>query len=193
MPAASPAGASLPIDPRQWVDRHGDALFRFAFARVGHRAIAEDLVQDTLLAALRAISSFRSDASERTWLVSILKRRIVDHFRREYVRCREQPNRDPVDLSPFFSPAGKWKPTPQRWIAARPGESDVEFQHALEACLDALPPTMRAAVAMREIADDSTETVCKVLALTPTNLWTLLHRARLRLRACLESNWFSKS
>lgn len=77
-PQASPATA----DPEHWLDAHGDALFRFALRRVQNESTAEDLVQETLLAAWSALERRSGESSERTWLVGILKHKIVDHSTR---------------------------------------------------------------------------------------------------------------
>lgn len=182
---------AIQSEPRLWLDRHGDALFRFALARVGNHAAAEDLVQDTLLAGLRARETFAAASSERTWLVGILKHRIADHFRG---LAREQPKHaDGSSEAPgdFFSSGGKWLQAPMNW-SALPGSSleTSEFSRILQDCLSALPDRLSAALAMREIAGMESSEVCRELQITPTHLWTLLHRARLRVRACLEINWF---
>ena len=72
----------LKLDPVQWLDKYGDYLYRYALMRVRDSAIAEDILQETLLAALGASQNHAGLSSERTWLVGIMKHKVVDYFRR---------------------------------------------------------------------------------------------------------------
>lgn len=190
MPAMSHHAA---VRPETWVDRHGDALYRFALARVGNQRVAEDLVQETFLAALRAAERFEQQSSERTWLISILRRRVADHFRRRARQPEELNEALERAVAGRFTAAGKWRAAPASW-GADPAESAVrsEFWDVLAECLSALPASAASALALRELSGLGADEVCKELGVTPTNLWSLLHRARLRLRDCLERKWFKK-
>lgn len=180
--------------PEQWLDEHGDALYRFAFARLHDEDAAADLVQETLLAAWRARDSFQGGSAERTWLTGILKHKIIDHIRRE-IRRREMA--DAIEHDPtgdFFDASGHWAehPAPWRDDPARLCE-DAHFRDTLERCLDGLPEKQRLAFRMREIGGDDTPAICKALEITPTHLHVLIHRARLALRKCLEIHWFGRN
>ncbi len=187
----TPVNQSAP-DPEQWLADHGDALFRYALLHVADRSVAEDLVQETLLGALKARESFAGRSSTRTWLTGILKHKICDHVRR---KTRRQPEEDLAAadelIADQFNQHGLWSGGPRKWRGDPSSAFDnAEFWDVLTRCLEALPERLRAAFAQREIEATPTEEICKLLDVTATNLWTLLHRARTRLRACLERNWF---
>lgn len=188
--AATPHAAS---DPAEWLDRHGDALYRYAYVRTRNASLAEDLVQDTLLAALAAARSYSGAASERTWLIAILKNKLIDHQRRA---GRETPLPDTVeddDLSALvFDARGHWTLRPQEWGRPHEALEQQQFWQVLEECVRALPARLAEAFLLREVDGLLADEVCKVLALTPSNLWVSLHRARLRLRLCLETRWFDR-
>lgn len=183
-------------DPSTWVHQHGNALYAYALTRVRNPSIAEDLVQATLLAAFQSRGRFAGQSSERTWLIGILKHKVADHFRRA---SREQPVEDierwPEALAQSFDAEGQWKPEhgPQEWgqDAAHAIERR-EFQTTLADCLHKLPQRIAAAFTLREMEELKTEDVCKALQISPTNLWVMLHRARMQLRQCLEHNWFGR-
>ncbi|MGE5190457.1 MAG: sigma-70 family RNA polymerase sigma factor [Gemmatimonadota bacterium] len=183
------------VDPSEWVDRYGDYLFRYALPRVRDRAQAEDLVQETFLAALRQRGSFSGASSEATWLVAILKHKIVDHFRRQ---SREAPRAagdgsDPPGNDPFDA-NGHWAAGPAEW-GANPADllRQKDFLEQLARCLAGLNPVQANAFTLREIEGEAPGEICKVLNVTETNLWVILHRARMRLRRCLETRWFGGS
>jgi RNA polymerase sigma-70 factor (ECF subfamily) len=182
------------IDPSAWVDRYGDYLFRYAMVRIRDRSAAEDLVQETFLAALAGRDRFAGASSEATWLVGILKHKVADHFRRQ---ARESPVdaadlRDPPDPSAFDG-SGHWVSGPADW-GGDPAEllRQQEFREQLLRCLSGLPPGHANAFTLREIDGAATGEICKVLNVTETNLWVILHRARMQLRRCLEDRWFAR-
>jgi RNA polymerase sigma-70 factor (TIGR02943 family) len=181
-------------DPATWLDRHGDALFRYALLRVREPDLAEEMVQECLLAALGARARFSGQSSERTWLVGILKRKIIDHARRV---ARERPAEavDPAESieQAVFDDRGFWKKSPVPW-GGDPHKlaEDREFWDVLRRCLANLSPRLAEAFLLRELDRMSSDEVCQVLDVSPTNLWARLHRARLGLRRCLEENWFAR-
>ena len=181
--------ASAP-SPELWVGQFGDRLYRFALLRVPDRSAAEELVQETFLAALKDRESFRGQCEFATWLVGILKHKLIDHLRKttRQTSLSETPD-ETVDE--MFNRLGHWRNPPASW-AADPAELAIqgEFLATLQVCLAALPEQQRQALILRMIDEEPAEQVCKILNLTPTNLWVRLHRARLRLRLCLENKWF---
>ncbi len=184
-------------NPREWIDRHGEYLLRYAMMRVKNQTIAEDLIQETFLAALKARGSFAGRSHERTWLVGILKNKIVDYFRKA---ARELPLDDadgqPESADPDFqhsgSMAGSWQPgnRPQEWLI-EPGDlvEQREFWKYLNQCLDDLHQRMAIAFVLREIEDLPPKEICNIMDISPTNLRVMLHRGRKQLRRCLERNW----
>jgi RNA polymerase sigma-70 factor (ECF subfamily) len=181
-------------DPADWVDRYGDYLFRYALLRLRDRSAAEDLVQETFLAALKNRETFSGGSSEATWLVGILKHKIADHFRRQ-AREGSLPDGEPPDPSGDtpFGATGHWTSGPADWGGNPPDLlRQKEFLEELTKCLSGLSPAQANAFTLREIEGLSTGEICKILDVTETNLWVILHRARMHLRRCLETRWFAK-
>ena len=182
-------------DPATWVDTHGAALLAYAMPRVRDQQTAEDLVQDTFVAALQA-ANFRGDAQERTWLVAILRNKICDHFRK---LARERTHqggdeRDPVEDSWYKPHMGSdgWAVSPKAWVVDDEALlANREFWQIFHECLRGLPSRQAAAFVLRMMEDVDAEKVCQDLDITATNLWVMLHRARGRLRSCLEERWFT--
>lgn len=179
-------------DPETWLDQHGDSLYRFALLRVRNPTTAEDLVQETLLAAWRAKDSFAGQAAERTWLIAILKNKLIDHFRRS---SRETPLSDVADTDEaidalFHTHSGHWAHTPMDWPRPDDALEQAEFWQVFEDCLTGLPARQAQVFTLTEVDGLSTDELCKALGAQPSNVWVMLHRARLRLRECLEQSWF---
>ena len=175
--------------PEHWLDEHGGALYRYALLRVRDPHTAEELVQETLLAALQARERFAGVASVRTWLIGILKHKILDQIRRE---AREapldaDPDADPVENS--FVADGHWRASISDWGDPHRIVENGQFWTILQYCLDRLPKRLARLFVLREVMEEGTEEICKDLAITPTNLWTMLYRARMGLRQCLDRNW----
>jgi RNA polymerase sigma-70 factor (TIGR02943 family) len=184
------AEARKSLEPSAWVDSHGDYLYRYAFSRLRDGEAAEEVLQQTFLAALQHSDQFAAKGSERGWLLGILKRKIVD-FIRQRNRTSTLADDDGGDLSEaLFDRSGSWKPE-LRSTLRQPLDSleREEFWKILRGCLDTLPPQQADVFVLREFDDHSTEEICKDLEITASNLWVLLHRARLRLSHCMKSRW----
>lgn len=169
----------------QWLESYGDKLYSYALARVGWNAgLAEDLVQETLLAGLHGYERFSHKSSVETWLFGILRRKVVDHYRRSGRKTAE------VSLEDFFSSSGSvkhlgaWRFNADQLLESR------EFLETLDSCMSKLNPKLRESFALSVVDELPAEEVCKILEISPTNLSVRLHRARLALRRCLEINWF---
>jgi len=196
LPVADPAPV---LDPEGWVEKYGDILFGFAASRVRDHSIAQDLVQETFLAALKAKAGFAGRSTERAWLFGILRNKLVDYYR---LQGRETLFADlewplPEEETAFFSSGlGKdgWvkRLAPKAWET--PDESLVskEFQEVLKQCLSRLPEKVTQTFLLREVDGVPSEKICKDLEVSPNNLWVMLHRARMGLRRCLEVHWFDK-
>ena len=176
------------------LDMHRGYLLRVARLQLRDEALAEDVVQETLLAALSG-SSFSGKSSLKTWLTGILKHKIVDAIRR---RQREpllastfDEECDIEDLDGFFkAPHGAWETPPAEWGDPEQALNRSQFFDMLDFCLDKLPPNTARVFMMREVMGLESEEICKELAITANNLWVILYRARMSLRECLEHNWF---
>ena len=183
-------------DPESWVDHYGDFLYRFALSRIKDPSVAEDLVQETFLAALKARRNFRGRSTARTWLIAILKHKIVDHIRK---RVREQASDKVESMSDAtandsvgagFHNGGDWQIRPAKWsINPTKLYEQKEFVNVLYSCLGELPERQAKAFMMREIDGLSTDEICKALSISATNSWVMLYRARTWLRQCLENKW----
>lgn len=180
--------------PDGWVDRHGDCLYRYAMMRLKVPDQAADVVQETFLEALRARGSFAGRSNERTWLIGILKHKIIDHFRKS---SREQTTSRPAALDavpePWFDRRGRWQAGLASWGGdpSRALETQ-EFWDVFHRCLSKLPPGLADAFFLRELDGLSAAEVQDVLGITAPNLWARLHRARSSLRQCLAIGWFGR-
>jgi len=184
------------LGPRAWLDRHGDYLYRFALARARREADAEDLVQETLLAAWKGRAEFSGQASERTWLTAILKRKIVDWLRRQ-VRSQTVELGDSAPdtfAAKLFSRRGVWKLPPGSWERGDPTAplEREEFWATLHTCLGKLPPRFREVFVLRYMDDSAADDICQEQGLTRANFWVILYRARIRMWQCLSQNWYGE-
>ena len=184
-------------DPSLWTELYGDYLYNFAFSRLFRKEIAEDLVQETFLSALKARKNFKGQSTEQTWLISILKNKIIDHFRkvsntREKMILDNQWEISGQD-SPFRQEApfkGHWKNKDQSFSIEMLIERE-EFQTILEDCIKRLPVKWANAFVLKIVEEAESDSVCKDLNISPSNLWVILHRARLKMRDCLEKKWMN--
>jgi RNA polymerase sigma-70 factor (ECF subfamily) len=191
------SGQSPLSDPGEWIEKHGDVLFGYALKYVADRTMAEDLVQETLLAALKGRASYGGASSERTWMIGILKNKVVDHYRKA---GRETQLADPEWFSDSEDPdyistgpdSGAWQPErrPEAW-AVDPNDpvEQQQFWEHLQRCLDGLDDRLVRVYTLRDVHEIEYEQVCNVLSVTPTNLRVMLHRVRKLLRRCLETHW----
>jgi RNA polymerase sigma-70 factor (ECF subfamily) len=183
----------VPSEPGGWVSQHGDALFSYALLRGRRREVAEDLVQETLLAALRAREGFSGRSSERTWLIGILRHKIIDHVRGA-ARARATGEADLAEetLKGSFDGSGVWKIKLARW-SCDPAElfENEEFWDMFHKCVHELPPRLDDAYSLRELEGLEMKEICEILGISASNLAVRLHRARLHLRQCLEARWFT--
>jgi RNA polymerase sigma-70 factor (ECF subfamily) len=198
-PAESAPAAGGLSDPAQWVELHGDCLFRFAMMRLRDATKAEDAVQETFLAALKGGKSFAGRSAERSWLIGILKNKIFDYYRKA---GRETSFTDlefyADEESDRFIPDGLFKDGwlhdrgPQEWSGAGASLDSEVFWKTFRDCLSKLPQKVAAVFNLREVDDVEGKEICAMLNISEGNLWVMLHRARMALRGCLEENWFAK-
>lgn len=176
---------------------HRGYLYRYAIGQLRESNQAEEVVQDTLLAAVEASASFQGKSSIRTWLTAILKHKIIDVRRREAknpvvdVASSLQGEDDIEDFDAlFFKEDGHWREAPPAWSSPEQSFENRKFWETFEECLDALPKATARAFYLREIAGLETEDICKELSISTSNCWVMLHRARLSLRESLQRRWF---
>jgi RNA polymerase sigma-70 factor (ECF subfamily) len=180
--------------PNDWLNVHGDYLYRFALARLRDPHQAEDVVQETMLAAIKN-DNFEGASSARTWLTGILKHKIIDLQRK---RLREMPLSDVIDIEDgdtsmddFFDQQGHWIDKPQQWEMPDNALEQKQFLSVLAQCLERLPEKLSGIFMMRDVQEMNNEMVCKELDITATNAWVMLYRARMGLRKCLEIHWIA--
>lgn len=175
-----------------WLAEHGDYLYRYALARLRDEHLAEDAVQETLLAAIQG-SGYAGKSSVRTWLTGILKHKIIDHFRRQQRETAlEEPDEvaeDLGDMDDFFVANGHWSDKPQSWGDPSQLLQQDQFLQILQECLDRLPKNLARIFLLREVEETDNEEICKDLQISASNAWVMLYRARMGLRKCLEMNW----
>jgi RNA polymerase sigma-70 factor (TIGR02943 family) len=174
-----------------------DYLLKFARLQLRNPTWAEDAVSEVMLAALAKPKAFEQRSQLKTWLVGILKHKVVDTLRQNsrelsYSANDEDDNTDPLEYMGFKAD-GHYSQAPTEWGHPEQCMSQKQFFAVLEACLEHLPTAQARLFLMREWLELSSEDICKELSLTPTNLYVQLHRARLRLRECLELNWYQKA
>jgi RNA polymerase sigma-70 factor (ECF subfamily) len=180
------------IDPSE-LESYRPQLLKFAMLQLRDPTSAEDAVQDTLLAAIQSGVDFAGKSSVSTWLVGILKHKVIDTIRR---RSRERPlelstdEQSPEDLEALFKDDGHFQDPPADWADPEAALTQRRFFEVLERCLQDLPKNAARVFTMREIADLDLDEICKEVGITATNCGVLLYRARLRLRSCLEQRWF---
>ncbi len=174
-----------------WLADYGDDLLAYALARVQNLNVAEDLVQETYLAAFQAVDGFEGRSSVRTWLIGILRHKVADFFRRN---CRQDVGKiDAESAFPDkpFNAGGFWQTKPERWTqdpsAALQNE---EFWRVFDECRAQLPPAVAAAFVLREMEQLATDEICATLEISRSAFSVRMHRARAALRVCLERHWF---
>ncbi|KAA1245591.1 sigma-70 family RNA polymerase sigma factor [Aquimarina sp. RZ0] len=179
------------IDPNSWIDKYSDYLFNYTIVRVDDKEIAQDLVQETFFAGLKSMKNFKGEASERTWLISILKRKIIDHYR------KINSNKGKAEVRINYVNDGE---TEGDWLEERVAdpfdqnaENEIENEElgvAIYNCIDKLPEKQARIFKMKTIEGFDTEAICNEFDITASNLWVIIHRARTAMAECLEKNWF---
>ena len=166
-------------------------LMRFARAQLRNEAWAEDAVSETMLAALAKPQAFAGQSQLKTWLVGILKHKLIDQIRRHSREVSTTTAEDGEDVDALlFNDGGGWREAPAEWGDPQATLGQRQFFEVLEVCVEQLPGVQGRIFMMREWLELDTAEICKELRITPTNAWVLLHRARLRLQTCLQQRWF---
>jgi RNA polymerase sigma-70 factor (TIGR02943 family) len=169
-------------------------LMRFARAQLRNDAWAEDAVSETVLAALAKPQAFAGQSQLKTWLVGILKHKLIDQIRRHSREVSTTTDEDGEDIDALlFNEGGTWREVPAEWGDPEAALGQREFFEVLEVCVEQLPGVQGRIFMMREWLELDTAEICKELNVTATNAWVLLHRARLRLQMCLQERWFGKA
>ncbi len=177
------------LNPEKWVDNYADYLYNYTIVRVNDPIVTQDIVAETFLAGLKAKENFKGEASERTWLISILKRKIIDFYR----RSNSEKGKAEINMS-FQNPdsEGDWLEENAADPFDRTAENLIENEElrlAILECMSALPDRQAEIFTMKTIDGVETDVICKEFNITPSNLWVIIHRARKSLMDCLTENW----
>ncbi len=176
--------------PETWVDRYSDYLYNYTIVRVNDHEVAQDIISETFLAGLKSKDNFKGEATERTWLISILKRKIIDHYRKinsKKGKAEVRINYNDADNE------GDWLEEQVEDFSEKNAQESMENEElglAILGCLDAINEKQAAIFKMKTIDGIDTETICNEYNITASNLWVIIHRARKALADCLETNWF---
>ena len=179
------------INPNKWIDAYSDYLYNYTITRVSDREIAQDLVQDTFFAGLKSMKNFKGEASERTWLVSILKRKIIDHYRK--INSNKGKAEVRISYNTDSETEGDWLEERVADPFDKTAEATLENEElglAIHNCIGKLPEKQATVFKMKTLLGYETEALCNELNITPSNLWVILHRARTAMAECLKQNWF---
>lgn len=187
-------------DPRfAEIESHRPYLVRYALAQLRDAELAQETVQEALLAALEALPGFDGRSSLRTWLTAILRFKVIDAQRRIATDRRrlestdgDEDGADEAWQDELFDETGHWRVAPKTWSDPESAFEQARFWEVFEKCLGRLPPAGGRVFFKREVLGEETRAICGAEGITESNCWVLLHRARLALRACLESNWFGE-
>ncbi len=185
---------TISIDPENWLNDYGDMLYRYAITRVRCEVVAEDLLQETLLAAIQGVAKFNHNSSISSWLVGILKHKIMDYYRKSQ---RELPLLTTEDLGENlmnyqFDSEGNWKIDLTDWVVPEQILESEEFWKVFHHCQSRLSDTMARLFILRVVDGVSTEECRQLLGFeTDNQLWVALSRTRMKLRQCLNLHWFN--
>jgi RNA polymerase sigma-70 factor (TIGR02943 family) len=185
------------LEPKDWIKNYADYLFKHAFFKINNQEQAEDLVQETFLSAYKNKDSFKGEASEKTWLTRILKNKIIDFYRKRAVESKafdiSSSNDDAFfrdnENEPYYD---HWKPNAVPQALQLDGLQALEqreLSKQLVKCFGLLPEQWNQICQLKLIDHENTEEVCKIFNISSSNLWVILHRAKLQLRDCLQKNW----
>ena len=183
------------VNPELWAQRYGDYLFKYALYRTGNPEAAEDVVQETFVAALKGLDTFQGKSMESTWLTGILKHKIADYYRdlnkkgaeTEYDAITGQEQEESEDGNYLDKRSEPWSINPSKRL------EQVEFLKVLDRCMLELTEKQYDAFTMRELDELTTSEICRRLNISESNFWVMLHRARNRLKTCLKVNWLDNT
>ncbi|MFB0911564.1 MAG: sigma-70 family RNA polymerase sigma factor [Flavobacterium sp.] len=179
----------------QWVTQFSDELYSWAFFKTSSKEIAEDLVQDTFLAAFHKIDSFEGKSQPKTWLFSILNNKVIDYYRlssRTTKKNLSLTENSGFELSDgLFNSHGCWKTNDigTLWNQEEELLDNPDFNMVMEECMNDLPQKWKLALTSKYLSEKKTEAICQELEITTSNYWQIIHRSKLLLRKCLELKW----
>jgi len=177
---------------KSWVQTYTDSLYSFALYKTSSKEIAEDLVQETFLAALQSFNNYEGRSNPKTWLIAILRNKINDYHR---INFKNPTLMDSSIYDAFFNENGVWNKGqfPSKWQDSTEHLLDnPDFIKVFQDCMQDLPPNWISAIQLRYLHEKKGEIICQELNISPTNYWKIIQRAKLLLRKCIELGWFIK-
>ncbi|TKS57367.1 sigma-70 family RNA polymerase sigma factor [Mesohalobacter halotolerans] len=177
------------LNPSTWVDKYSNYLFNYAITRVNDEVVAKDLISETYLAGLKSKENFKGNSTERTWLVLILKHKIIDHYRK--INSKKGKAEVKIDYT-SEDQEGDWLEERVADHSDQSAEDDIENTElglAIENCLENINEKQAQIFRMKTIQEYDTEAICNVFDISPSNLWMIIHRARKSLADCMDSSW----
>ncbi|MFY0642943.1 MAG: sigma-70 family RNA polymerase sigma factor [Bacteroidia bacterium] len=175
----------------KWVAEYSDEMYSWAYYKTSNKEVAEDLVQESFLSALKYFDSFRKESNAKTWLFTILNNKIVDHYRSAAnKRMVNESSYIKNEDSNLFDESGTWiSPSSSNWDHEPHLLDRPEFLKVMQACIENLPERHKAVTMAKFFYHKKGSVICKELGISASNLWQIVHRSKLQLRACLDENW----
>jgi RNA polymerase sigma-70 factor (ECF subfamily) len=179
-------------NPEKWLSLYGDLMYQYTLPRVKDCEIAQDMVQETFLSGLKGLAGYKGEASEKNWLFTILKNKIIDFYRK---RAKEESVFQMPDLKliddEWFNVEGGWAENrmPHDWQASDTPVERKEIQKIINWCKNHLKELQQHVFTLKYMEDLDSVEICKVLNISSSNYWVLIHRARLQMRDCVEKYW----
>ena len=175
------------------VNNFADDLFRFALSKTKNKEVSEDLVQDTFIVAVTKLHTFRGESTHKTWLISILRNKIADYYRKKTKENISDKEMDDQTLS--FSASGSWNKENVPFVFEDTEQllDNPKFTSVFYDCIDGLPELWSAVIKMKYVNPIKSKEICKELNISDTNLWQIVHRSKLKLKDCLGTNWIKQN
>lgn len=177
-----------------WVNHFSDDLYAWSLHKVKKADVAEDLVQETFIKAYKAMDSFKEKSSPKTWLFRILNNLIIDHYRKKAKHQTSSLDEAEQLTDGMFNSINNWTTNGYEdlWAADKNVFDNGDFNEVFSYCMEDLPENWKLAVSAKYLLQKETAEICQELEITASNYWQIVHRAKLMLKKCLETKWFSK-
>ncbi len=178
-----------------WVKIYTDSLYNWAYYKTSSKEVAEDIVQETFLAAYKSMDKFEGKSSPKSWLTSILNHKIIDYYRRadrKNVSLQGMEEDRAIQVTDdYFDDRQQWKSrvVPAFWEDQDHLLNNAEFVSVFDDCIEDLPGDWSMIVAGRFLENKKSKEICQEFEITLSNYWQIVHRAKLLLKKCIELNW----
>lgn len=179
----------------RWVNEYADALFSWAYHKTLSKETAEDIVQETFLAATKSFEKCKNPDQPKSWLFAILNNKIIDHFRKKAKSIHQIQT--PLEkesaqfIDNFYNQDDNWTSDARALFSSEEKHllDNPVFNELLEKCLNDLPEKWKTAILSKYLLEKDGKEICQELEITPSNYWQVIRRAKLFLKVCLEKHW----